>query len=229
MNLKRESEIMASYQQWTEYDWTQWYKKNNEMAFRFLAALNEYENLPATESLIERKCPGFKEILTPDPELPPGMDGVMWIRNEDVLPNSDISGEFEGFVPSFDENTTLQHPVCQSVMQDLSNWANILALFLPDHLHLEGVTVLFHISRALTLAVYSIVDRNYPAPTAPLMLVKRSYSHLCLALQTLKEIEKNFTVEVGVLLSIKEHLLYSIDLITEHLLFTQKQVENRNE
>lgn len=214
---------MNSYQQWTEYDWEQWYKTNNEMAFRYLVAYMKYHDLPACDTLIEQECPGYRSILVPDVMLPPGLDGAMWIPSEAFLPPAEQMGNAEGFVPSFDENTTLQHPLCHDLIQIIGNWNNIYALLLPDHMHQEGLVVLFHLSRALTMMVYSIVDRNYPAPTAPLMLIKRCISHLSLAICGIQHVESRFAEEIDILYSLEKQILGCCDLAMEHLVYCQRQ------
>ena len=217
---------------WTEFDWERLLRKNDEVAARYLRLMERYQDLPGADALIARDLGADYQLLQPGPEIPAEQEGILWIPScEEPFPGEEgegASGEPPPEEPSAGYHYE-RHPLYESLLQVSVNWINIYALLLSSELHRPGASALYHISRALASAIYSVGDSRSPQLSANIAFAKRCLCHINQAIGCVDEVERNFGSPAPVVQSLRKRLLHACQLAQDHLHTLRARAERQRQ
>lgn len=148
---------------WTEYDWEMAMRQSDDFASKYFELLQKYGELPGSDDLILQKLDGKAPVLMDDG------DYYVEFDPEEMAEIEDDSDEDFSLGLYYENNASFM------LLRQVSiGWCNIYATFLlPEH-RKHGVTILFHLGRALAHLIGSLGDGNYEIPASHLASAKRA-------------------------------------------------------
>lgn len=180
---------------WTEYDWEMAMRQSDEFASKYFDLLQKYGELPGSDDIILQKLDGKAPVLMDD--------GDYYVEfDPEEMAEIDDDSEEDFSLGLYYEN----HASFMLLRQVSIGWCNIYATFLlPEH-RKHGVTILFHLGRALAHLIGSLGDGNYEVPASHLASAKRALDQVNKAIGLVDQLTKLRPAYKKVTTAINKHL-----------------------
>ncbi|MCM8535531.1 MAG: hypothetical protein NE334_06305 [Lentisphaeraceae bacterium] len=180
---------------WTEYDWEMAMRQSDEFASKYFDLLQKYGELPGSDDIILQKLDGKTPVLMDD--------GDYYVEfDPEEMAEIDDDSEEDFSLGLYYEN----HASFMLLRQVSIGWCNIYATFLlPEH-RKHGVTILFHLGRALAHLIGSLGDGNYEVPASHLASAKRALDQVNKAIGLVDQLTKLRPAYKKVTTAINKHL-----------------------
>lgn len=196
----------SDHKNWTEYDWEMAMRQSDDFASKYFKLLEKYGELPGSDDIILQKIDGKAPILMDDGDYYVDFDPEELAEIEEDDDEIFETGFYYENMPSF-----------MLLRQVSIGWCNIYATFLlPEH-RKHGVTILFHLGRALAHLIGSLGDGNYDQPASHLASGKRALDQVNKAIGFVDQLTTLRPAYKKVTNAINKHLTEAQEKIIDHI------------
>lgn len=226
-----------NFEFWDEFRWEKALQEGDVSAAKYFHLLKRFADLPAADELIsDRMGPDFEDEM-PDCdfecdecsnrwqcEFAPPLD---WETSDDRNQDDedDDSDQSETPLEPGDSLFYETRPAFRSLRQVALGWCNVYAVILPDECRPKGLTVLFHIGRALAYLSGAIGDGLYEQPARNLAFGKRALAAINTSLGGMDELIQQQPKLKNLLSAMRKHLLAARQTAVDHLHRTRKRMK----
>ncbi|MCH2205247.1 MAG: hypothetical protein MK132_05175 [Lentisphaerales bacterium] len=196
----------SDHKNWTEFDWEMAMRQSDDFASKYFKLLEKYGELPGSDDIILQKIDGKAPILMDDGDYYVDFDPEELAEIEEDDDEIFEAGFYYENMPSF-----------MLLRQVSIGWCNIYATFLlPEH-RKHGVTILFHLGRALAHLIGSLGDGTYDPPASHLASGKRALDQVNKAIGFVDQLTTLRPAYKKVTAAINKHLTEVQEKIIDHV------------
>lgn len=207
MSEKEYTPDWSNNKNWDEFDWELAMRQSDKFASKYFQLLDRFGDLPGSDDII------LKQMGTVTSPLMEENDYYIEFDIDDIHEiEEDDDENFEaGF---YYENT----PVYMLLRQVSIGWCNIYATFLlPEH-RKHGVTILFHLGRAMAHLAGSLGDGQYEQIASNIASGKRAADQVNKSIGEVEQLNQFRPAYKKVTEAINKHLREIHSKIVDHLM-----------